>query len=387
MIAHNKTLLENQILLDQAQSLQKAGFISPENLTEIEAQLPVLKTQKSILIRIGMAFLGLLLYSSICGFVSLIGINNIDHSFHFFLFIYAIIGFAGAEFYAQQGTKEQGLDDTFLIGGQLLLAIAMGFDNENYEILVATTATIVSFITYLRYTHLSSVLIFCVASTATIAIGVFNRDEIPALLLPFILMTYAVLIYFITSKLTQKVNYPFYHFGLIVLKNFALVLLYLAGNYMVVRELSVDLLNIEVTPKNDIPLSWFFYGYTFLIPALFIYFSIKLQQRAMLWIGLLSIGFSIYTIRMYHHVLPPELALTLGGLVLFALTYYSIKRLKYKTTGLTFMPDRFVNTQDFVHTEALILTSQFGLKPETTIESPIEFGGGDFSGGGSGGSF
>ena len=106
-----------------------------------------------------------------------------------------------------------------------------------------------------------------------------------------------------------------------------------------------------------------------------------------LWIGFATTLFSIYTIRYYHHLLPTEVALTLGGLLLFTITYFCIKKIKDKTTGITFQPDRFVNSSDFIHTEALILTSQFGLKPETNIESPVEFGGGDFSGGGSGGSF
>lgn len=387
MIAHNKTLLENQFLINQAQSLQKAGFISPENLAQIEKDLPVLKTQKNILIRLGMAFLGLLLYSSICGFISLLGINSIDHNFQVYLFIYAAIGFAGAEFFAQQNTKEQGLDDTFLIGGQILLAVAIGFDHDDYQILMALTATLVSFLSYLRYTHLSSVFLFCVASTATIGIGVFNSENIPTNLLTFILMGYAVIVYFLANKATQQVRFPFYHLGLVVFKNFGLVLFYLAGNYLIVRELSVALLNLHLTPKTDIPLAWFFYTFTILVPVLYIYFSIKLQQRAMLWIGFLAVGFSIYTIRMYHHVLPPELALTLGGLLLFALTTFCIKRLKHKTTGLSFMPDKFANSQNFIHSQALILTSQFGIKPETTPQSPMEFGGGDFSGGGSGGGF
>ncbi|MDQ5930573.1 MAG: hypothetical protein QG594_2361 [Bacteroidota bacterium] len=387
MIAHNKTLLENQFLINQAQSLQKAGFISPENLAQIEKDLPVLKTQKNILIRLGMAFLGLLLYSSICGFISLLGINSIDHNFQVYLFIYAAIGFAGAEFFAQQNTKEQGLDDTFLIGGQILLAIAIGFDHDDYQILMALTATLVSFLSYLRYTHLSSVFLFCVASTATIGIGVFNSENIPTNLLTFILMGYAAIVYFLANKATQQVRYPFYHLGLVVFKNFGLVLFYLAGNYLIVRELSVALLNLHLTPKTDIPLAWFFYTFTILVPVLYIYFSIKLQQRAMLWIGFLAVGFSIYTIRMYHHVLPPELALTLGGLILFALTTFCIKRLKHKTTGLSFVPDKFANSQNFIHSQALMLTSQFGIKPETTPQSPMEFGGGDFSGGGSGGGF
>ena len=107
----------------------------------------------------------------------------------------------------------------------------------------------------------------------------------------------------------------------------------------------------------------------------------------MLWIGFLTLGFSFYTIDFYFLEVPIEVYLTLGGLLLFAITYFSIKALKDKTQGITFQPDRFINSNDFLHTEALILTSQFGLKPEIAVESPMEFGGGGFSGGGSSGDF
>ncbi len=386
MIAHNKNLLENQFLVNEAESLEKAGFISPENLEAIKKELPLLKTQKNIFLRIAMGLLGILLYAAICGFLALIGINNIGDTLRFFLFIYAIIGFAGVEYYAQQDSKEMGLDDVFLIGGQLFLLTAISYDIPDNNLEVAITATIVSFLSYLRYTHLSSVLIFCVASVATIGFGVF-KSVIPSLALPFIMMFYAISIYVTTSKATQKVQFPFYHLGLTAYKNFALVLFYLSGNYMVVRELSVELLNLKITPETDIPIAWFFYFFTFAVPALYIIFALKRQERIMLWIGFLATGFSIYTIRMYHHVLPPEVALTLGGLLLFGLSYFCIKILKKKETGLTFKEDRFATSENFVHAESLIVTSQFGIKPETTIESPMEFGGGDFSGGGSGSSF
>jgi hypothetical protein len=48
------------------------------------------------------------------------------------------------------------------------------------------------------------------------------------------------------------------------------------------------------------------------------------KDRFMLWIGIASICFSIYTIRFYHSV-PIEIALTIGGLVLFAFTFFAIK--------------------------------------------------------------
>lgn len=387
MIAQDKTKLENQFLIDEAHSLYEAKFISKEQFHEIEMRLVLPKVHTNIFLRFGFAVLGVFLYSSICAFISLIGMNAIEHDFDIFLFIYAAIGFAGTEFFIHQNNTEKGLDDVFLIGGQLLFAVAVGVTTEANELSIAITATLISLFSYLRYVKLVSVLIFCIASTAAVAYGLFEMGSIGKTILPFALMFYAVIIYFVSNKLTQKVKFPFYHKGLLFLKNFCLVLFYCSGNYLVVRELSEVLLETEIPAKLDIPFAWFFYAFTWIVPVLYILFGLKLKERVLLWIGLLSFGFSFYTIRHYHEVLPIEIALTLGGLLLFAIAYFSIKKWKDQTTGITFQPDRFINSSDFINTEALILTSQFGLKPETTIESPMEFGGGDFSGGGSSGSF
>jgi hypothetical protein len=108
----------------------------------------------------------------------------------------------------------------------------------------------------------------------------------------------------------------------------------------------------------------------------------------MLWIGFLALCFSFFTFRTYHHVLPPEIALTIGGLVVFAFTYFAIKKTKYNETGITFKADRFTNPNAFANLQVLVAASQFGIKHEVKIEeSPMEFGGGGFSGGGSGGEF
>lgn len=387
MIAQNKTKLENQILMDEAHSLYKAKFITKEQYIEIEKQLPIYKTPKNFLIRIGFAFLGILLYASICGFVSLLGLSIIDHSFTFFIFIYAGIGFVGTEFFAQQKNTEQGLQDTFLIGSLLLLAVAIGVLTNGKELPIAIIASLFSILTYLRYINRISILIFSLASTATLAYSLFEIGTVGKTILPFVLMVYALGIYFICKKFTQKVKFPFYHKGILLLKNFGLILFYFSGNYLVVRELSVALLGSEIAPNSDIPFAFFFYAFTFIVPVAYIIFGLKLSNRIMLWIGLLTTGFSIYTFGLYYPIVSIEVALTLGGLIIFAIAYLSIKKLKDKTTGTTFQPDRFINSNDFMHTEALILTAQFGLKPENSVNSPMEFGGGGFSGGGSEGSF
>lgn len=387
MIAYNKTELQNHFLINEAHSLHKAGFISKENITTIENDLPTVKNQKNILIRLGMGFLGFLLYSSICGFVTLVGLDVIDRDFNIMLFFYALIGFVGVEFFVHQKFKGQGLDDLFLIGGQALLAIAIGITTEGYELVIASIATGVALLTYIRYVNLNSVYIFCIASTATVVYALFEMGSLGKTILPFTLLLFALIMYFITKKIALKKAFHFYHKGIVIVHYFSFILFYFSANYLVVRELSVMLLGNEIPANVDIPFAWFFYAFTIIVPAAYIFYGLFIKQKMVLWIGFATSLFSIYTIQFYHHLLPIEVGFTLGGLLLFTITYFCIKKIKDKTTGITFQPDRFVNSSDFIHTEALILTSQFGLKPETNIESPMEFGGGDFSGGGSGGSF
>jgi hypothetical protein len=387
MIAHNKIELKNQFLTDEAQSLFKAGFISKEQLNQIQSQLKIPKTQKSLLIRIGLGILGVFLYSSICGFLSIVGIEFIDRNYEYFLFIYALIGFVGAEFFIKQRNYGYGFDDAFIIGGQFIFAVAVGVLSKGNGLLIAIFASIITLFAYLRYVNSYSALFFCVSITATLVFSLFELGSIGKTILPFAAMLFALILFLLSRKYSQSVPFLFYHKGILLTKNFSLLLFYLSGNYMVVRELSELLLDVKIAPNQDISFALFFYVFTFIVPLLYLCKGIQLKNRAMFWIGVVCFGFSIYTIRYYYPILPMSIVLTLGGIMLFVITYFSIKKLKDQTSGLTFLPDRFINTSDFIHTEAILLTSQFGLKPETTTTSPMEFGGGGFSGGGSSGDF
>ena len=388
MIAHNKIKLENQFLMDEAQSLFKAGFISKEQLNQIQSQLKIPKTQKNFLIRVGLGILGVFLYSSICGFLTLAGIRIIDNNYQLFIFIYALIGFVGAEFFSKQNNYGYGFDDAFIIGGQILFATAVGVASDGNGLLIAFLASIITLFSYLRYANLYSALFFCISITATLCFSLFEMGSIGKTILPFAAMLFAMILFLLSRKYSQSVQFLYYHKGILLTKNFSLLLFYLSGNYLVVRKLSEILLKTKIGPNQDISFAFFFYAFTLIVPLFYIWKGIQIKDRVQLWIGLLSLAFSIYTIHYYYPILPLSIELTLGGIILFVITYFSIKKLKDKTTGLTFQPDRFINSSDFIHTEALLLTAQFGLKPETnTTTSPMDFGGGGFSGGGSEGNF
>ncbi|MBF4491382.1 hypothetical protein IR010_02435 [Flavobacterium sp. MR2016-29] len=388
MIVHDKNLLDNEALLEEANSLQSGGFISKEQNNLIKKELPAFRSQSNILVRFGFFLLGSFLYSSICGAFSLIGMAGEDFYFKICCYIFAAVGFGGAELLANQNYRNHGLDDAFILGAILNLGFAVAFTTDGYELVIAVFVAATSFFMYRRYLHIMALAVFCLASSAILFYGLFEFGAIGKTILPFVTMLFSAVFYFFTKKTVHNLTETYYYNGLLLVNSFCLILFYLSCNYLVVRELSVLLLGNEILPGTDIPFAVFFYGFTLIVPIVYLVQALKTKDRIMLWISFLAIGFSIYTIRFYYSVLPIEVALTLGGAILFAIAYFSIKKLKEKDSGLTFRPDRINNSSAFLNAEALIVASTFGLKPEVKPQSsPMDFGGGGFSGGGSGGSF
>jgi hypothetical protein len=393
MILHDKNLLHNLALTQEADSLQNAGFISKEQRNLIRKELPSFKMQHNILVRIGFFLLGVFLYLSICGVIALIGLTSSSSERTFFkicCYLFAGVGVAGAEFLGNLKYHRHGLDDAFILGTLLNVGIAVAVSTEEYEIglMPAIFVAIASFLAYIRYLHLLSMLVFCLASFAVLFFGVFEIGAFGKIILPFATMLAATGFYFFTKNRLKNVTELYYYNGLLLANSFCLVLFYISCNYLVVRELSFNLLGYDVFPGKDIPFAFFFHAFTLIVPVVYLVWALKTKDRIMLWISFAAIAFSIYTIRFYHSILPIEVALTLGGLVLFAIAYFSIKKLKDKETGLTFKPDRINNSNHLLNAEALIVAAAFGVKPEVKpADSPMDFGGGGFSGGGSNGSF
>lgn len=387
MIVYDKKLLDNEFLLDEAQSLKSASFITVEQLANIKSKLKGMKTNKNLLVRFGFFLLGCLMYASICGMLTLTIFSVIQEKYEILLFLIALIGIGGLEFQCRQNHYGFGIDDAFLLGFLLMLGIFIGVTFDGNELLIASCITIAAIFTYNRYLHLSSMLIACIAITATIAYAVFELGSIGKSLLPFIMMLVATATYFISKKGLTKLDAIYYFNGLQLINNYALILFYLAGNYLVVRELSILLLGNEIPEGQDIPFAIFFYAFTFIVPIVYILFALKTRNRIMLWIGALALAFSIYTIRYYYALLTIEIALSIGGFVLFFFSYFVIKRIKDKETGISFKADRFIDSNALANAEILISATQMGVKPAAIDESKMKFGGGDFSGGGSSGSF
>lgn len=386
MIVFDKQLLENTFLLEEAKRLNHQGFVSKEQLGNIKMQLPILKSSNNILIRIGFYILGCFLFSSMIGVFALFTINFSSSHFGGMAFIYTLLGIVASEFLAkQQNQFGYGLDDAFILGFQGFFCATLGLTFES-PMAAFLALGFIGFVACVRYVHTLSILLSLIGITGAICYAVLELKVVNSAFLPFILLILAVLLYTVYAKVSKDKKLYYYKNPILVLQVFSLLLGYFSMNYLVVRELSVALLGVTIAEGQDIPFAFLFYGFTFLVPISYIVYSLYSKDKLMLIIGFLTFGFSIYTIRFYYRILPIEVALLLGGTLLFVVAYLAIRKLKDKETGITFKAARGSETDVLTNIEALVVATQVDLKPMES-QSKMPFGGGGFSGGGAGESF
>ncbi len=383
MIAYDKQLLENTFTVEAAEDLRDGKFISDEQFKLAKASFLTLKTSRNIFIRIAFFLLGVFCYSAASGSFGLIFASMLDN-FQIIAFLLAIAGVVAAEVLARQSYFAHGLDDAAILGCQLWTGIAFGFATESPAI-VSISVAIVAGICAIRYLHTLSVVVSVCALVSLVATLTFDLHVISEIYLTVILFVLAILLFLAHRKLKATENASLYDWPLTALEFSSLVLGYFSMNYLVVRTLAEDMMVFEVMPTNDIPLAILFWIFTFGLPPTYIFFGIKTRNRMMLWVGILTFGFAIFSFRYYYHVLPTEWALLLGGIVLATASLFCIRKLKHKESGLTFEKERLHDSRALAIAQAVIVNSH--AIQNIPIKGPMEFGGGGFSGGGAGESF
>ena len=204
-------------------------------------------------------------------------------------------------------------------------------------------------------------------------------------LLPFLLMATAAGGLFLYRMLARRVAgtplADYYASCLLVLKVLALAMFYLGGNYLVVREGSAELHSLNVS--EQIPFAPLFYLFTAGIPLLYITLGLRRADRPLLLLGLLTLAFSVFTLRHYRSLLPPEIAAVAAGALLTVLAGALLRVLRPARFGLTSLPGdepRHFNLENLIQ-------AQTAHAPGSPATSGFEFGGGQSGGGGATGQF
>ena len=233
----------------------------------------------------------------------------------------------------------------------------------------------------------ADVLATAAACVAVLLLVVLAAATIPPaiLLLPFLVMAMAGAALLgrhpISRRLAGSALADYYANCLLVVKLLALTVFYLGGNYLVVRESYAELRH-EFT-STQIPFAPVFYAFTAGVPLLYIWLGLRRADRPTLLLGLLALAFSLFTLRHYHSLLPPEIAALAGGLMLTVAAGTLLRYLRPARFGLTSLPDdepRHFNLENLIQ-------AQTAHAPTAPAAGSFAFGGGHSGGGGATGQF
>ncbi|HMH23965.1 MAG TPA: hypothetical protein VK563_19405 [Puia sp.] len=386
MIAYNETSLDNKAVRDQAASALAANCISKEEYAQIGTAHPSAFYTPNLYIRIGLFLLTLVIATFSLGLLALMAMSS-EYIIGALLIFSGLICYGVLEYLVF--TKKHfrsGVDDALLWMSVVLLLAGIGvavdnISNLSWSVMIFALALLTS----LRFADRIMALIAWVALLAVFFYIVAESGRTGKLFISFLLMAVSVAGYFLVTFLHQDKRYRHYRSSLELVRAASLISFYLAGNYLVVREMSVLLLHAPLRDVQGIPLGWLFWMLTVATPLFYIYRGVRKKDAIFLWVGLVLIAATVYTIRHYYPVMPLELAMVAGGIVLVVLAWGLIRYLRTPRHGFTGEATDDSHFLESLHLETLVIAETF--RPVAPPPDDFRFGGGSGGGGGAGGQY
>ncbi len=375
---------------------QRRGLLLPAQQAAIEADYPIDYYQPALLLRVGLFVATLLSVGSALLALGVLGVHN-----GLVLGGLALVGsVAGAEGAIKNSRHyHSGVDMALLYSAVLAwnFLILYGFYEwtpygdryryyEHHDFWLTAPGTWLHLLLLLgplllalrRYAD-PVVAVATFGTALALLANVLLHGAWGQLLLPFGVMAATAALLYWLERQPARPSYLYYRSCLLVLRTLALAAFYLAGNYLIVREGNAKLAG-GYGPSPQVPLAPVFYVFTAVVPLLYLSLGLRRHDRLMLLTGVAAVAFSIFTVRYYRAIMPPEVAATLAGLVLIGLALAALRYLRTPRHGLTAATDD--EAAPHFNLEALVV-AQTAAVPAAPATTGFQFGGGQSGGGGS----
>ena len=390
MKAYNPQWSANDSTQQTAQKWFRKGFLSQEQVSEVQKTYPLDFYNPSGFLKIGLFIFTILAASFSVSVMTLFFIAPFQSNEKLAIIIESIVigiifVFVLETLIKSRKLYHSGIDNALLYMalGAFCTAIYLIFEQSHPPtwlfLLIFLPFFIVSVIRYAD-------LVMCCISfflALSILISLALTSTWGKTFLPFIIMAFSIAVYFLIKKLSERSDYLYYEQCLGIAKTLSLVCFYLGGNYWVVREGNAMINDLITTVSPQIAFAPLFYFFTLAIPIAYIFFGLRYHDRLILIIGMLTAGFSVFTYRYYFGFLPTEIALTVSGILLIALSGGLIYYLKEAKNGFTYQPE---DEREGMNLEALLMSEVVQSKIPQQGDT-FRFGGGDTGGGGAGGTY
>ncbi len=382
MIAYNKEWLDNLLIQQQLDAAYHKNFINKEEFLSVNNEYAAGFYTPNIFIRIGLFILTLVIVSFSMGLVALIMVSGVNEkTVGALLLFFGVLVLGVLQFIIQKKHHyKSGVDDALLwvFGGCIIGGINLMMD-------ISTTGNallivIFSVILFLRFTNALMGGVAALAFLTVVFLSYSKFGNFAKATTSFLIMLLAAIIYVAANNLFNQSKFRHYKSGITVIKIVTLFCTYAAVNYFIVREGSIALFNLTLKEGESIPFGWLFWSVTFVIPIVYIYMGIKKKLVLFLRVGLLLTATIVFTVRYYHPVLPLEMAMTFGGLLLIGIAYALIQYLQQPKYGFTYQKIIDSDALDKLNIEGIVIAETFG--GVKSADANNFFGGGSFGGGG-----
>lgn len=384
MIAYDRAGLDALLIRDAAQEWRRQGLLSEEQWPAIQAQHNPRFYMPNVFVRIGLAIFTLVLLSAALGLGALISNLNSESGFALLCLFFGIVLFLMLELWIIGTARHygSGVDDMLLyFGTNLLLGgvyLLMPGNSQPLDYACLTFPFLVAgSVRYLD--RLMGAAAFGCALLIVMLL-LMKSPQLALFAMPFAGMVFSGGVYFWARHGQSRYAWRHWHGGLAVLELLALVFFYVSGNYWVVQQAGFELFQIEQPP-----MAWFFWIFTFAVPLAYLYFGLRRKGRLMLDVGLGCVAVAVFTYRAYFHVMPLAWAAVLGGAVLFAVAYFSIRHLR--KTKSTYTYDADADKTLLQEIEQQLIAQHLAQQPAPAPKSQESLGSGQFGGGGADGQF
>ena len=389
MIVYNKTWLANLRLQAVVKKDFLHGCITADEFKAITEKYPVGFYTPTLFVRVGLFILTLIIVLFADGLISLIfaSFGAIESSGWFFFL--GIASYIALELIVNSNNHfRSGVDDALLFISGCLFAIGFAIMLSRNETMdyMALSGIIFLLTLYLslRFADILTTSVCCISFFAFIFFWWIRVMPAGLSTAPFAMMLVSGGIYWLSRMNSKKEKFIDYDNCFGIIQIVSLLALYAAGNYYVIQTLSTQMAG----KTGAVPFRALFWGWTILMPFVYVTFGINKKDVILLRTGLLLIAATALTFRNYYHILPVDVALTIIGVVILSVVYIVARYLKTPKHGFTSAETDDGHLMDHLKIESLVIAETFSHAPQQPMANEgVKFGGGDFGGGGSSGGF
>jgi hypothetical protein len=382
--AYNPEWLNNLHIVKEAKQWMVSGLISKEQLNAIVEKHPVQFYHPNIIIRILLLVATFVVLGAITGLLVLMFMEA-EEILSFLSLIYGVGSMIVLDrvFIASKNHFKSGITEAILYHSVLFIILGFVEVFEESPVPYAIVLSCLLAFTAYRYLDLISTVGSLCAFAWLMFYMLYQAGGAMQQIIPIVFIVLFIPLYFGFRHLKKiPANEPWEN-CLIAAESVCLLFIYTAGNYFVVRELSVELMDLELQEGQDIPLAFVFYALTVIIPVLYLFFGLRNKDLVLIRVSLAVLAFSVFTFKYYFSLGHHEITLTVGGLIMLGISVSLLRWLKVPKYGYTrenILNEKWANS----NAQAFIVSQTLGAVKAPEVH---QFDGGVSGGGGAASKF